>query len=1342
MEVALFRGEKRSLALNRMTTGHTEATGDDGPAVDVRRMDPDALMRRSRSWASRLLGGVVHYFPVRHHSPICALRIRRWMHQHRPLMVVIEGPMAMNGHAADLAADDCRPPVAVLQTYRESDRHDAPRHSGFYPFCDYSPEWVAMRTAIETGARVRFADLDFGDKVSMRDDDRSVIASRLNEDEFRHSDFIAAITRQYGLRDFDQWWDHVFESMGDRRGTEELVGTLATYCDLARASDAIDVRGTADGDAAKPRDINHARESVMATGIAEAVKSLKQSDRRGGAVLVVTGGYHTVALPDRVDQKLTQTKKALTARWKRLIAGDEANTGRRASYLIRYSYDQLDALGGYQSGMPHPSFYESVWRSMSSGGDRENQPVAPEQRSPPIWLAETVRRVADAVAESATHPTSVTDAIAAVQMAMALRTLRNHDRITRGDVTDAIKSCFSKTAVEDSAAEPIAAAIDAAFRGDRIGSVPESAGSPPILDDFRLRCESLKLPHDTVKERTMSLDIYRKPLARRTSRFLHQLAFLQVPYASMIDGPDFVAGHRLRQLFENWAVQWSPGTEGALSTLASAGDSIAAAAATHLMRSIDDQNAGGDDAFAATMRLVRCLQMGLHDFVDPIIADVRGRLANEGLFHVAAAVADRVHAMTTAGADDPEGADHRKGADDREGGDDPVGGEMRGNASIGLTDLRSMAYRRSCSLIDGLAAVPDESVGPSIEGILSLRSIIADDSPVDAEWLYRPLRRLTGPGDSPGEIGSPAGIGLPGAVGPASGRPRSEIAGAAAGVLFTAAQIDAPELARRVAGYLNGSVTDPSLASGIMEGLASTARESFWRCDELIRQIDDLFDAWNDHRFRSTLPTMRLAMTTLSPSEIDRVAAAVAAMHGGRELGALVHADLTEADVAWATHIDGWLTTIDAGDGLDSADVDHQSIDVVGLMDKTERGHRTIDDQNPIDDQHPIEPQPDQRHHPERVARTAARWRLVLGKFAEHRLNPPLSPEDARRAASLEQLYGREYDARGVRGDRSLGRGSLDQSKLNLPKWMGEIRSLFPKETFTRITGHALDRYGLTGVLNDPRTLREVEPSTELLATVMQLKGQMNDQVRGELRRLIRRVVEDIQRRLKQTIQRSITGQRNRFARSVFKQSQNFDARRTIRENLKHYDPSVGRLMAASPVFFSRIRRHLPWEIILCVDQSGSMAASLIHSAVMAGAISGLPAIKVRLVVFDTAVVDLSDRVDDPVEILMSVQLGGGTDIGGAMAYCQSIVRDPSRTIVVLVTDFCEGGDPGRLRSTVRQMKASGIKLIGLASLEEDGQLWCDQAMASHLAADGMQIAAVTPNKLAEWLGEVMQGDS
>jgi Mg-chelatase subunit ChlD len=376
---------------------------------------------------------------------------------------------------------------------------------------------------------------------------------------------------------------------------------------------------------------------------------------------------------------------------------------------------------------------------------------------------------------------------------------------------------------------------------------------------------------------------------------------------------------------------------------------------------------------------------------------------------------------------------------------------------------------------------------------------------------------------------------------------------------------------------------------------------------------------------------------------------------------------------------------------------------------------------------------------------TLARWRLVLGKYAQPKMPDCLNGDQQRMAQALDELYSREYQGRGVRQDprmgergQKLGPGSLDPSQLNIPGWLEEVKELFPKSTCERITKHAVDRYGMTGLLEDPDVLSSLEPSTELLGAVLALKGQMKGRVLVEARKLIARVVEEIKRKLEKQIKNALSGRLNRFRHSQLKIARNFDAKDTIRRNLKNWNPERQKIIVETPRFFSRVKRHMPWEVILCVDQSGSMAGSVIHSAVMAGILSSLPLVRVRLVVFDTSVVDLSEHAADPVEVLMTVQLGGGTNIGQATRYCETLVSQPRRTVFVLVTDFCEGADPRALIASCKRLRESGVKTIGLAALDADANAWFDAQLAGRLAVDGMEIAALTPTELARWLAEVM----
>jgi len=234
---------------------------------------------------------------------------------------------------------------------------------------------------------------------------------------------------------------------------------------------------------------------------------------------------------------------------------------------------------------------------------------------------------------------------------------------------------------------------------------------------------------------------------------------------------------------------------------------------------------------------------------------------------------------------------------------------------------------------------------------------------------------------------------------------------------------------------------------------------------------------------------------------------------------------------------------------------------------------------------------------------TLARWRLVLGKYARDQLPASMSLEQQRIEKALDFLYSREYRGRGVRDqeeDTGKRDGTLDPSQLTVPHWLSEVRELFPKETVSLIEKHALDRYGLTELVTDAEILSRLEPSFDLLKVLLTFRGQLKGEVLNEARRIIRSVVEELKQRLITEVRRAFSGRRNRFQHSNLKMAQNLDWRGTIRKNLKNFDTQRKQIVVEQVLFFSRIQRRLPWRIILCVDQSGSMGSSVIYSAVMA----------------------------------------------------------------------------------------------------------------------------------------------
>lgn len=365
------------------------------------------------------------------------------------------------------------------------------------------------------------------------------------------------------------------------------------------------------------------------------------------------------------------------------------------------------------------------------------------------------------------------------------------------------------------------------------------------------------------------------------------------------------------------------------------------------------------------------------------------------------------------------------------------------------------------------------------------------------------------------------------------------------------------------------------------------------------------------------------------------------------------------------------------------------------------------------------------------------RWRLVLGRYADAQL--PSDADDLGLDATLGYLYDREYLARGHRHAKGGG-GSLDPSAITALSWLERARTLFPASTLERMERDAIGRYGLDELLADPVAVDNLQASPELVKALLRNRGRLDPATAAGVRRLIATVVEDIIARLRPTFTTSLTGSRQRHQRSPHKSLRNFDWRRTIAANLANVDPETGRMLVEDVRFMARQRRrNLQWQVIILVDQSGSMAGSVLHSAVSAAILAGLPGISVRLVLFDTGLADVSHLAQDPVEVLLTSQLGGGTDIARAMAYAEKLVAQPSRTVLALITDFDEGGSVSALVASTRRLATAGVRLLGLASLDGEGAPWFNRTVAAQLTAAGMEIAAMTPDRFAEWLAEVTQ---
>ena len=359
-----------------------------------------------------------------------------------------------------------------------------------------------------------------------------------------------------------------------------------------------------------------------------------------------------------------------------------------------------------------------------------------------------------------------------------------------------------------------------------------------------------------------------------------------------------------------------------------------------------------------------------------------------------------------------------------------------------------------------------------------------------------------------------------------------------------------------------------------------------------------------------------------------------------------------------------------------------------------------------------------------------SRWRLVLGKVAEQQ---GLTLGNDPREASAQQAIDFVFD------DGSKGAGSED-SQLTVPRWIDAVSELFPRQAKEVLERELISRRGVSALLDHPKLLEKVEPNVELVKTLMTHKDLLDPRARILARKIIDKVVQDLKKKLEIRVERAIVGALRKDRHSPRRVFRNLDLKRTLRRNLHHWDEEKKLLLVDRLFYFAAERNKRPWHIIVCVDQSGSMLDSAIFSAVMASIFAELPGVKTSLVLFDTNVVDLSDQVGSPVDVLLKVQLGGGTDITQALVYASGLVAEPARSIVVLITDFFEGRRDEDLVDQVRAMADSGTRMIGLGALGYDARPEYNKATAGKCRKVGMDILVCTPERLAEAMGEIIRG--
>ncbi len=1214
--------------------------------------------------------GDVVYFPVRHYSPASSRILWELAEEIRPTAVLVEGPADFNDRLDELMLDGHELPIALYTWVRLT---DDTKRAAFYPYCEYAPEWQAHKVARKFGLPFRFIDLAW-ERMALKTD----VAHRYSDRHFRENPYPALLCERLGVADFDELWDVFFE-LDRSLDWREYMRRCHEFCYQLRAFSGPE------------EEENIAREESMLRHVEAAV------DEFGGPVLVVTGGFHSSGLHARrhgVDLPVydlpvspgleEETEPPEVAPTPGAVA---SAPGIRESgiTLTPFTYERIDKLSGYASGVHGPAFYEHVWERRRAGE-----------------LVDCREFVYDIVEELRDRGQSVStaDVIGVETSARALASVRGREEVWRFDVLDAFSTTVVKEEQDAEYMHPVLVVARETLRGDRRGSIDPRAPLPPLVRQVRAELEELDLLPTRETPTSVQLDLDTES-GRRKSQVLHRARMLGLAGFQHEGGTDFVERSDLARLWEAWTYHWTPEFDGTLIEAAVYGADLEEAATA---RALELTQELPDDAAKAARLAIDVVLMGVSHLAGSLFETI-GRLVggDNDYFSVCEALG---HLLYLARHDEVLGS--------------------RGDETL-LTLLRD-TYERALWLLEGLGVVKDrdEEVLESVRGIYDVFRISwSEDADVREEFVSVLGRVGNDRGQSP------------------------LLRGAVMGALFSAGElvIDA------VLEVLH-SFAEPSQMGDFLVGFFSLAREAAQRDPRLMRTVDEVVASASDQEFLELLPSFRLAFTYFTPLEKHQLVANLFAppeldaptevsseeRGEGRELERRMRlaaqrfglrgllppnpddpgGDRGHSEPAGEVEGAGMDSAADGGDG--GIDEERASGDEGVGDDPGDRGEGSA---SALDEEGTQGSALDRR----------VRWRLVFGEEAEGALGG-LEGEQSRRDRMMGFLYDREYgpqrNVRRPQGDRG---GTLDPSQLTVPDWINGVHELFPRKTIERLERDALDRYQLEEIVTRPDVLRRARPNPTLLKAVLRTKHLMRAEVLTIARKLVRQVVEELMEKLARDVHQPFTGSVDRRRRSYLQVAKNFDAPETIRRNLKNWDPKRRQIVIQDPYFFSRVRRQSDrWQIIIVVDQSGSMLDSVIHAAVTASIFHGLKMLDPRLVAFDTQIVDLSEDVRDPVESLMKVQLGGGTDIANALEYAETLVNAPRRTIVVLVTDFYEGGPLSHLFAVTRRLCESGVTLLGLAALDEEANPEYDRETARTMVELGAEVGAMTPGELAEWV--------
>ncbi|WP_372404037.1 DUF5682 family protein [Acinetobacter piscicola] len=837
---------------------------------------PERLQQAFQAKQTLAAAQQVYFAPIRHHSPACAYALQHYIEALQPTHILIEAPHRFQFLLEALLDENTQPPIAIFaqaqqqkatQAKQSNENQDTQGNqtpalfSAYYPFCEYSPEWVALKQGAVQHAKIEFIDLSWQEQSAFKLANDSLDWSQKNlisEHYLAHSQYIQNLAQQLHCRNHDELWDHLFElqCISKLKQAEKFFEDVFTWCSLARLDYEQDVL---------LQEASLHREDCMW----QKIQACLSPEHK---ILVVTGGFHTLALIENLTQKNTAKRYPIQV--------NKKDKWQENAWLIRYSFDRLDALNGYASGMPSPAFYQQFWQDLNQADLQEQQQDHADdhliQQQFLKYLTEICHHLEDKKVLDVTAYIALKNT---AELALQLAHLRGHYRPSRYDLLDALQSALVKGEVDDGQ-QLLFQEIYTYLSGQQLGNVAVHQHSPALLQNIFKQIEKYRFNVSDTIPRHRKLDIYRKPLQQEISQFLNLLEFVDCGFAHRLSGPDFTHGAGMDLLFEEWRYAWSPSVEARLIELAELGDQLPHIALGKILalQQYHQQNGRGQSAFETAKLLTLACRLGLKEQLNILQQQLDDYLETDQSLHSVVAAAQQLYYLWS-------------------------GRKLLQLPEHILQHSLVRSVQQACFLLEQLYDTHEDKIEENLNSFKTLHHLILSVSKLKLQQendtlldlFYQHIERQQ-----------------------FDHFHLSKLKGALDTLMFLDHRIDQEQLQQ----YLKIAFAvgcDANEAVQYVQGMFAIAPEIFVQSPIAISALYDLVKHWQEETFLQILPDLRYIFSQLSPKQNSAVSQKVARMAGLAEDVILdqAHSHISEQDMLKAAQLNQQLQQLLQHDQLE-----------------------------------------------------------------------------------------------------------------------------------------------------------------------------------------------------------------------------------------------------------------------------------------------------------------------------------------------------------------------------------------------------------------------------------------